>query len=149
MKKYIKDVLKSFTCGALIGSICCCYVANVTAASSNGEPLREQLGSVSYTMQNSISNGNNSINAYTFNTASKVLEAGCLGIRPTLYSEAGNIVSRSNWVYSAVDSSGVSASVSKTDYTSNYYYSWGDARIWNGSYYDEYYPGRTPNLRFQ
>lgn len=36
MKKYIKDVLKSFTCGALIGSICCCYVTNATAASAHG-----------------------------------------------------------------------------------------------------------------
>lgn len=50
MKKYIKDVLKSFVCGTLIGSICCCYVANATAASANGEPTKATLNGVSYTM---------------------------------------------------------------------------------------------------
>lgn len=149
MKKFIKDMLKSFTCGALIGSICCCYVANVTAASSNGEPTRDTINGVSYTMQNSISNGNRSANAYTFNAASQVVGTGCLAVRPILLDENGNVKALRDWIYSDSNTSGMSASAGTTYYTSDYYYSYGYARVWNGSDYNEYRPGRTPNIRFE
>ncbi|MDE6425063.1 MAG: hypothetical protein K2K89_02860 [Ruminococcus sp.] len=150
MKKYIKDMLKSFTCGALIGSVCWCFAISSTAASAQGQSTKDTVNGVSYTMQNSMSTGNNTASAYTFNTASRVLQAGSLGVRPMLCSADGRIVSQRDWIYSN-RGSGLSAYARTTDSTSDYYYSWGDARVWDDSKNDyiEYALDRTPNVRFE
>lgn len=140
-------MLKSFTCGALIGSIYWCFAINATGASAQGEPTKVTLNDVSYTMQNSINTGNNSAYAYTFNTASQVLQAGSLAIRPVLYSSDGRVISLGDWVYSN-RGSGLSAYASTTVCT-DYCYSYGDACIWDGNDYIQYYVGKTPNVRFE
>ena len=149
MKKYIKDMLKSFTCGALIGSVCWCFAINSNAASAQGEPTRDTVNGVSFTMQNSISTGNNSANAYTFNAASQSCGFGYMAVRPVLYSADGFVESDGDWHYSSGGSSGISAYANITYNSSDYYYSWGYARVWNGSDYNEYRPDRTPNVRFE
>ena len=146
IKKYIKDVLKSFTCGALIGSICCCYAVNATAASAHGPSKTVNVNGVSFTMQNSMHTGNYYANAYTYNTASQSVDTGWIGVKPMMYSSDGNVSEEGYW-HSQNISSGVSAYAGRDYYLPDYYYSWGYAHVWNGSDYDEYRPERTPNLR--
>lgn len=149
MKKYIKDMLKSFTCGALIGSVCWCFAINTTAASANGNPKTvTSADGISYTMQNSISTGNNTVSAHTFIAASQVVPAWNIGVKPILYrSSNGAIVSEGDWDYSSVDSSGFYKSESINSNSSEYFYSWGWASYWYGSGYKAYQPEKTPSLR--
>ena len=147
MKKFIKDMLKSFVCGTLIGSICCCYAVNATAASAHGQSKTAYVDGVSFTMQNALYTGSYYANAYTYNTASQSLSAGSIGVKPILYDSNDYVVAEGDWHYSNSTSSGISAYAGIDYYSPYYYYSWGYAHVWNGSYYDEYRPERTTNLR--
>ena len=150
----LASIIKSFTCGALIGSLCFCSLISASAASSAKGAMRYvTINGVSFNMQNSLytgiegSDSHKYARACTYVGASQNLNAGNLGTKPMLYNDNGSIAVNGTWTYSTNNISGLSSSVSKTYFSgSPSFYSYGYVNIWDGYNYITYRPYKTPSL---
>lgn len=155
---FLKRIIKSFTCGALISSMGFCPIMHTYASSSlHGGSIYTTLNGVSYIMDNSVYTGLESdgyvnrkyARAATNITASQNVFDDAFGARAVLCLSNGYIYAESSWGYSGSVSAGMSDLVSETfsmNKDPGSFYSHGFARIWNGSSYNTYQPVATGNL---
>ncbi len=155
---FLKRIIKSFTCGALISSMGFCPIMHTYASSVlHGGAIYTTYNGISYDMKNKVFTGLESdgyvnrkyARAATDISASQNVFNGALGARAVLCYSNGNIAVEGSWVSSGSASAGISSVVSKT-YSMNIdpgsFCSHGYARFWNGSSYNTYQPVATGNL---
>lgn len=153
--KYIANILKPFTCGLLISSICLGSTFYASAAEHwvSGDPFRVAYSGVTFEIKNTvytgILNSKRFARAGTSISANYSVPSAYMGVKPMLCYASNNAVAvDGTWSYNTSPSSMISVTVSAENVSSSTAYrSWGSGKIrFTPGNYLEYQAYESPEL---